>query len=126
MDRDCCVTIKLIQRESSGRKYCETYVRSEENSDRDQDPHSQFEIGNGENTAFDKALQYDGTCSYFYSPDLIADRKKFKYKKGRRSARYVLQKRVIIYSCRFDYPTSNNMLAGCDLFSCCETSLNMI
>ena len=75
--RDCMVTVKLIyEDETSGRKYCKTYVRSEPNCVRDESHPFEYEIGTGANTAFDTALKIPqaGKPSHFYSADLTKEK----------------------------------------------------
>lgn len=73
--RDCTVTIKLITKDEKGGASCGTYVRSEEDSRRDQSPPFVYAVGTGANTAFDSALRIGqaGKCSHFYSGDLTKD-----------------------------------------------------
>ncbi|MEA3369537.1 MAG: hypothetical protein U9Q24_04220 [Candidatus Ratteibacteria bacterium] len=73
--RPCLATVKLITKESNGKRYCSTYIRSEENCERDNDP-MQYEIGKLLNTAFDQALLPSnlGLCSHFFSADLTKER----------------------------------------------------
>lgn len=70
------VTVKLITKEASGTQCCSTYVRSEENCERDQEEPTQFAVGKWKNTAFDKALlpSEAGECSHFCSPDLTKEK----------------------------------------------------
>lgn len=68
--RTCTVTLKLLTK-GENKLYCETYVRSEMKSTRDDDHPKIFEVKTGANSAFDEALRYiPGRPSYFYSSDL--------------------------------------------------------
>jgi hypothetical protein len=70
----CTVTVKLITEEPDGRAFCETLVRSETNSSRDEGQPRVFQLRTGENTAFDKALMYtNGVTSRFFSGDLAKE-----------------------------------------------------
>lgn len=66
----CSVTVKLITKDG-GKAYCQTLVRDEDNSPREDGYPQKFEVGTGVNTAFDTALRYKpGEISYFYGADL--------------------------------------------------------
>ena len=73
--KPCMVTIKLITKESNNSRFCSTYVRSEENCERDRFRTQKYVIGKWVNTAFDKALIPDekSGCAHFFSPDLTKE-----------------------------------------------------
>lgn len=73
--RACMVTVKLVVREDVGRYFAHTYVRSESDCARDNPGKIRYEVGTGENTAFDQALvkRADGQPSHFFSADLKAE-----------------------------------------------------
>ena len=75
ISRDCMITIKLITKDKRGRRYCETYVRGEENCERDNYSPKKFDVGTGKNTAFDESLKLRNNRdrSHFHSPDLTAE-----------------------------------------------------
>ena len=81
---DCVVTIKLITTKN-GQRLAETYIRSIDDCPRDDKGFSSYEIGTGENTAFDEALKIEvnNKVSHFYSPDLEKDKKEKKYNNQR-------------------------------------------
>ena len=69
---ECFVSVKLIT-EFNGKFVCETFVRSEQNCERDQGPwkHFKFELNTDANTGYDRALQYkQGDVSAFVCNDL--------------------------------------------------------
>lgn len=74
---ECMVTIKLLTEENN-KKYAHTYVRSLEKSERDKPTMLKFEVGTGENTAFDEAVRprTDDKPSHYYSSDLSKEIKK--------------------------------------------------
>jgi hypothetical protein len=73
--RECTVTLKL-KIEADGKDFVRTYTRSVEQSIRDQPERKKYEIGTGENTAFDKAMQQTlDKVSYFHSPDTTQEKK---------------------------------------------------
>ncbi len=71
----CTVTVKFIVRNDDGRAYCETLVRSEMNSKRDEAHRQVFDLHTGANSAYDEALRYTpGETSHFFSADLTKDK----------------------------------------------------
>jgi len=74
-NRNCMVTIKLLLKETDGRYFAHTYVRSLENCPRDKPERRKYQVGTGANTTFDKALQKcpNGIPSHFFSPDLTRE-----------------------------------------------------
>lgn len=73
--KECLVTIKLLLKESNGRCFAHTYVRSLEACIRDNPGRKKYEVGTRANIAFDFALQKqtDGPSHYF-SPDLTKEK----------------------------------------------------
>lgn len=74
INRPCMVTIKLAS-EHNGKSYAQTYVRSQDECDRDHDVHIKYWLLTGENTAFDEALKNrtDGKVSHYYSPNILRE-----------------------------------------------------
>lgn len=74
--RSCMVTIKLITKQSSGARHCSTYIRSEENCERDREEPGDYVVGKWNNTAFDQALlpSEAGRCSHFFAPNLTSEK----------------------------------------------------
>ncbi len=72
--RPCVVTFKLLTK-NGNRYFCETYVRSEMKSTRDDDHPKVFEVKTGANSAFDDSLKFvPGRPSFYHSPDLTKDK----------------------------------------------------
>ena len=72
--KPCIVSVKLIITHD-GHAYCETLVRSETMSRRDEGELVRFSLNTGRNPALDEALAYrPGRKSYFYSADLTKEK----------------------------------------------------
>lgn len=71
---ECMVTIKLLTEENN-KKFAQTYVRSLEKCERDKQTKIKYEVGTGENTAFDRAViqRTDDRPSHYYSGDLTKE-----------------------------------------------------
>ena len=69
--RDCSVTIKLLYNEN-GKSYATTLTRSEDKSIRDKTHRKKYEVGTGDNSAFDAALQKKNGNkeAHYFSPNL--------------------------------------------------------
>ena len=74
--RDCLVTIKLVVKEADGKHFAHTYVRSLDKCIRDEPTRIKYEIGSGQNTAFDTAIQKrpNGIPSHFFSANLAKEK----------------------------------------------------
>ncbi len=72
--RNCMVTIKLVT-DSNGKTLAETYVRSQQLSERDRN-RSRYSVGTGRNTAFDEAAKKraDGLPQHFFSANLLTEK----------------------------------------------------
>lgn len=120
-NKECMVSIKLIIKESSSnRKYCKTYVRSEEQCIRDNSQPIEFEIGTGQNTAFDNALRLPqpGKCSHYYSADLKKEQGG-KYNNQRPSWENFYQSTIVVPIRRLN---SSNIETSDDIaFLCIDT-----
>jgi hypothetical protein len=83
ISRPCTVTVKIITKDDNESVFCHTYARSEPKSRRDRVLES-FAVGNGENTAFDTALQAAANgISNFFSGDLLKMRGQNRYRNRR-------------------------------------------
>lgn len=70
--KECIASIKLLTKENNSPAYATTYARSQNDCERDRAKPTTFEVGTGQNTAFDQALMPDttGSIPHFFSGDL--------------------------------------------------------
>lgn len=97
---ECIVTVKLVcQCESgSGKKFAETYARNLATPERDNGIRNKYDIGNGENTAFDKAVERspNGEPSNFLSNNLKIMRENEEYKNQRQDFLNHYQSTIVV------------------------------
>ena len=108
---DCLVTIKLIT-EKDGKKFAETYVRSIDDCDRDSKGFKEYEIGTGENTAFDEALKIttENKISHYLSQDIEKDLKLNKYNNQRANfSEYYRSAIVVPIRCKTDTNSTDDI-----------------
>jgi len=115
--KNCMVTIKLITMEEE-HKYAQTYVRSLEKCKRDGDEIVEYDIGTGENTSFDQALEIrKDKPSHFFSPNLTKEKNKY-YNQRQHYERHYRSTIVVPIRCK---DSENSVITDDIGFLCIDT-----